>query len=109
MTRCKTLGPIVLLFTIALSAGPALAEQAAAPVTAPAIAAASSQPGCGDSLDLDAVLSPSAGLCPAAPDQAETPVFTAVRRTCKCSCGYPCTTNADCGPGGICSAGISCC
>lgn len=31
------------------------------------------------------------------------------RRTCRCSCGYPCQTNADCGPGGICSAGVTCC
>lgn len=107
MTRCKTLGLIALLVAAALTTGPGLAEQAAAPVIAPAIAAG--QPGCGESQDLDAVLSPPAELCPAASDQAETPVFMAVRRTCKCSCGYPCTTNADCGPGGICSAGISCC
>lgn len=30
-------------------------------------------------------------------------------RTCRCSCGYPCRTNADCGPGGVCAPGISCC
>src|SRR5262249_50871863 len=30
------------------------------------------------------------------------------RRTCRCSCGFPCTTNADCGPGGVCAAGITC-
>ena len=30
------------------------------------------------------------------------------RRTCRCSCGYPCKTNADCG-GAACVAGISCC
>ena len=30
-------------------------------------------------------------------------------KTCRCSCGYPCTTNEDCGPGGLCSAGITCC
>jgi hypothetical protein len=29
-------------------------------------------------------------------------------RTCRCSCGFPCKTDADCG-GGICSGGISCC
>lgn len=29
-------------------------------------------------------------------------------RTCRCSCGQPCKTDADCG-GGICSAGITCC
>jgi hypothetical protein len=30
-------------------------------------------------------------------------------RTCVCSCGYPCRTDADCGPGGRCGAGITCC
>src|ERR1051325_6625286 len=30
-------------------------------------------------------------------------------RTCRCSCGFRCTTNADCGPGGVCQAGITCC
>jgi len=30
-------------------------------------------------------------------------------RTCRCSCGFPCKTNADCGPGGVCAAGITCC
>ena len=30
-------------------------------------------------------------------------------RTCRCSCGYPCKTNADCGPGGVCANGITCC
>ena len=31
------------------------------------------------------------------------------RRTCRCSCGYPCNSDADCGPGGSCDAFISCC
>ena len=30
-------------------------------------------------------------------------------RTCGCSCGLPCRTNADCGPGGVCINGITCC
>ena len=30
-------------------------------------------------------------------------------RTCRCSCGFPCKTNADCGPGGVCAPGITCC
>lgn len=29
-------------------------------------------------------------------------------RTCRCSCGQPCTTNADCG-GNVCGPGITCC
>jgi hypothetical protein len=31
------------------------------------------------------------------------------RRTCRCSCGYPCNSDADCGPGGSCEEFISCC
>lgn len=31
-----------------------------------------------------------------------------VGRTCRCSCGQPCKTDADCG-GGLCTGGISCC
>jgi hypothetical protein len=34
---------------------------------------------------------------------------SAFGRTCRCSCGFPCKTNADCGPGGVCAAGITCC
>jgi len=31
-------------------------------------------------------------------------------RTCRCSCGYPCKTDADCGGAvGSCRGGISCC
>ena len=37
------------------------------------------------------------------------PAKAAFMRTCRCSCGYPCKTNADCGAGGVCSAGITCC
>lgn len=29
-------------------------------------------------------------------------------RTCRCSCGQPCTSNADCG-GNVCAPGITCC
>jgi hypothetical protein len=29
-------------------------------------------------------------------------------RTCRCSCGQPCKTSADCG-GGVCAPGITCC
>ena len=29
-------------------------------------------------------------------------------KTCRCSCGQPCKTNADC-DGGLCAAGITCC
>ncbi len=43
------------------------------------------------------------------PGSAAKDQLAAGGRTCRCSCGYPCKTNADCGPGGVCTAGISCC
>jgi hypothetical protein len=51
------------------------------------------------------------GSCKATP---ASEVFTDLKpsfgRTCRCSCGYPCTTDADCGGGiGSCQKGISCC
>ena len=71
--------------------------------------------------NLEAALAPQASACPAPRNavampslpalngQAETPEFLAGFRTCRCSCGAPCKTDADCGPGGICGAGITCC
>jgi hypothetical protein len=53
-------------------------------------------------LTLKSVLSPA--LLP--PASGSTLAFG---RTCRCSCGYPCKTNADCGPGGVCAPGITCC
>jgi hypothetical protein len=37
------------------------------------------------------------------------PVVAVHQKTCRCSCGYPCNQNDDCGPGGICEQFISCC
>lgn len=37
------------------------------------------------------------------------PQISGGHRTCRCSCGYPCETDADCGPGGVCAIGITCC
>jgi hypothetical protein len=30
-------------------------------------------------------------------------------KTCRCSCGFPCNQDDDCGPGGQCEQFISCC
>jgi hypothetical protein len=30
-------------------------------------------------------------------------------KTCRCSCGFPCNQDDDCGPGGKCEQFISCC
>ena len=55
-------------------------------------------------LSFKSVLSPElfqpAGVKPAA--------TAFVGRTCRCSCGQPCKTDADCG-GGVCAPGITCC
>ncbi|HEX6901646.1 MAG TPA: hypothetical protein VF789_18100 [Thermoanaerobaculia bacterium] len=71
--------------------------------------------------NLETVLPGKSGLCPAPKNaavmpslpglegSAETAEFLAGFRTCRCSCGAPCKTDADCGPGGRCSAGITCC
>jgi len=104
---------IVLALLAVFGAGPVFAG-APDPTATPAVTAAPApaQPGCEPALDLAATLSVQGELCPATAPEAATPEFMAkpsVRRTCKCSCGYPCTTNADCGPGGVCAPGITCC
>jgi hypothetical protein len=94
------------LFAI-LAAVPAHAASPLQPAAAPAVA----QPGCQPVLDLGKALQGKGETCTAtaAKTQILEPEFMALRRTCRCSCGYPCTTNADCGPGGACTAGITCC
>ena len=54
-------------------------------------------------LSLKTVLSPELSLPGAGVG------INAFLRTCRCSCGYPCKTDADCGPGGVCASGITCC
>jgi hypothetical protein len=100
---------------VALSAAPAFAGEATAPpapVPEVATPVAPAPAGCGLNLEL---IDPAAevGICPAvAPQEAPAPEFLSRPprlRTCVCSCGYPCTTDADCGPGGVCGPGITCC
>jgi hypothetical protein len=105
--------PVFALAMLAiLCAGPARADETAAPAAAPAIAIAAApmatQPACGETLDLAAALSGKGEICPAALPQNPVPELK-FGRTCRCSCGYPCKTDADCGPGGICGGGITCC
>ena len=73
---------------------------AAAPPPAPA--------GCGLGFDL-APAPTQAGLCPATLTTSPVQESLFGGRTCRCSCGFPCKKDADCGPGGICSGGITCC
>jgi len=65
----------------------------------------------GVTADLPSPVDLEGGFCPAvAPDDssrdeaAQKPRF----RTCRCSCGAPCLTDADC-DGAPCTAGITCC
>lgn len=37
------------------------------------------------------------------------PVTAFHQKTCRCSCGFPCNQDDDCGPGGSCEQFISCC
>ena len=55
-------------------------------------------------LTLKSVLSPAL-----LPEASGSTVAGGGLRTCRCSCGFPCKTNADCGPGGVCAPGITCC
>jgi hypothetical protein len=115
MNAKKAFGMLILAITVLAFAGaaPASAETAASAVPAPAVAAPA-QPGCGTGLELN-LATPSQGeICPVAQPASAALDFLAparfVRRTCVCSCGYPCTSDADCGGGvGSCRNGITCC
>ena len=106
LKRLSGLAIFAVILMAVLNAGPA---RAASPV-APAVAAA--QPGCQPVLDLGKALQPKGETCSAiatTQTKAPEPVFLA-SRTCRCSCGFPCKTDADCGGGvGSCRAGITCC
>jgi hypothetical protein len=106
----RKLGLCFIMLALALCAGPASAGEVAAPAVTPT-QAAPAQTGCALALDLAAVLSNQGEICPAAlPDSTPELMARPPRlRTCVCSCGYPCETDADCGPGGNCGPGITCC
>jgi hypothetical protein len=112
MSRMKILGfcALALLCGIALSAAPAFAAEAPI-LKAPA---AADQTGCAGTLNLDAVSGKGQVCSAATPQKTPEPEFMASKpvrlRTCVCSCGYPCTSDADCGGAlGSCRSGISCC
>ncbi len=97
---------LAVVVALAFGAAPAFADETTAPAVAPTAAAA--QPGCGETLDLAAILSGKAQVSPAGLPLNPAPELK-FGRTCRCSCGQPCKTDADCGPGGLCTGGISCC
>jgi len=45
---------------------------------------------------------------PVAQPAVSAPLVATGLRTCRCSCGQPCKTDADCG-GSVCAPGITCC
>jgi hypothetical protein len=107
---------LIAIFAVAaltaLNTGPACSDDAAPAVPVVAAAPAPEQPDCQPRLDLGAVLEAKGEACSATPqEQIGTPDFiVAGGRTCKCSCGFPCKTDADCGGAeGSCRAGVTCC
>jgi hypothetical protein len=110
----KAFGMLILAMAVLALAGAAQtsAETAAPAPPAPAVAAPA-QPGCGTGLELNLAAPNQGETCPVAQPASAAPDFLAparfARRTCVCSCGYPCTTDADCGAGGRCGNGITCC
>ena len=107
MKRLFGYSTLALVVALAFCAAPACADETTAPAVAPTAAAA--QPGCGETLDFAAILSGKAEISPAVLPLNPAPELKFGGRTCRCSCGYPCKTNADCGPGGVCAPGITCC
>ena len=78
-------------------------------------APADGQADCGQAapaLDIPTFELPEGGSCKAELTPGAVPSWTpaAGGRTCRCSCGHPCKTDADCGGAiGSCRGGISCC
>ena len=112
MARTKIVLSCLALLT-ALSLTPLCAEPSAPPQPVPTVQAEPAA-GCGADLALPTATSSKAAkgeICPAAAPQDAVPDFMtkAGGRTCRCSCGQPCKTDADCGSGGRCTAGITCC
>jgi hypothetical protein len=103
----KTIG--TLIFILAL-----FAVCNAGWAAAPAVPTVAAQPGCQPVLDLGKALAPKGETCAvtALPKTPEPEFMAPPQRLkyCTCSCGAPCTSDADCGGGvGSCRVGITCC
>ena len=97
MLKSKTLLVLLLLMTAAAFAAPASSDGTQA-------SAAEIKTSLRADLTLKHVV-----LMPEIAQPAAGPTVTATAlKTCRCSCGQPCTTNADCG-GNVCGVGITCC
>ena len=105
-----------ILITLAFAALPALGADSpdAAAAPGPPAEDCATLPGPAGAPDLQQVLAPDlASFFPPRGTEGEGITFALpplpFLRTCRCSCGAPCLTNSDCGPGGICSPGVTCC
>ncbi|MFL6259654.1 MAG: hypothetical protein ACJ76Y_08085 [Thermoanaerobaculia bacterium] len=111
----KPLGLTLFVLTLLAIFSAVATANLPSPGGAPEVAAAApAQPGCQPVLDLDKIAQSKGDTCPAAAVQkTPAPDFMAQPtrlRTCVCSCGYPCTSDADCGGAlGSCRSGITCC
>jgi hypothetical protein len=107
---------ITLAFLVAGVAAAATLADPAGAATLSNVAATTQSAGCQPVLDLGKLASAKGETCPAAAaprTQTPEPEFMAQPtrlKTCTCSCGLPCTSDADCGGAlGSCRLGITCC
>lgn len=103
---------LLLALSVPVSGGAALTERAA---SQPSMGASvPSQVNCvqdSKASDVPIFELSEGGVCKADLTQGTLQDWMGVGgRTCRCSCGYPCKTDADCGGAvGSCRGGISCC
>jgi hypothetical protein len=101
------------LFAILIASGTAASGDASPVLPAPVfLSQMSTQSQCPPSatLDLTSLLPSERDVCRG--ELTPDPLADTMRggRTCRCSCGFPCKTDADCGGAvGSCRSGISCC
>jgi hypothetical protein len=107
---------LTLAFLVAGVAAAATLADPAGAATLSNVASTTQSAGCQPVLDLGKLASARGETCPAtaAPrTQTPEPEFMAQPtrlKTCVCSCGFPCTSDADCGGAlGSCRSGITCC
>ena len=109
---CLVMVTLLLALSVPASGGAAPAGKAAAQTSIGAVAPA--QAACGQASgtrEVSIFERSDGGVCSEDVTQ-DTPsgLSLVFGRTCRCSCGYPCKTDADCGGAiGSCRAGISCC
>jgi len=118
MVRSRCSQFLVLMAFVGVLSLPALGDEVVTPTAQVATDPAPVQATGGCNSDADAASLPfvqdtEEAFCPAEkPESAKPEWLQEARpriRTCRCSCGYPCRSDEDCGPGGRCTVGITCC